>query len=49
MCKSLRLAQFTEIHEKIPFENVTQFINALLSKELELRKIVLLRKITKCI
>lgn len=47
MCKSLRLAHVAEIYEKIPFENATQFINALLSKELALREIVRVEKLIK--
>lgn len=37
LCKSLRLAYMAEIYEDIPFENSTQFLESLLSKELELR------------
>src|SRR5699024_1171228 len=38
MCKSLRLAHTAEIYEDIPFENPRQYLESLLSKELELRE-----------
>ncbi|TCP16083.1 hypothetical protein EV207_1952, partial [Scopulibacillus darangshiensis] len=38
MCKSLRLAHMAEIYEDIPFENPRQYLESLLSKELELRE-----------
>lgn len=36
-CKLLRLAYVADIYEKIPFENVEQYLTALLQQELELR------------
>ncbi|MYL21653.1 AAA family ATPase [Halobacillus litoralis] len=38
MCKSLRLAYVADIYEKIPFENETQYLEALFQKEFELRE-----------
>lgn len=38
LCKSLRLAHMADVYEEIPFENPTQFLESLLSKELELRE-----------
>jgi len=38
MCKSLRLAHVADIYESIAFENSTQFVEALLNKELALRE-----------
>lgn len=38
MCKSLRLAHTAEIYEDIPFESPRQYLESLLSKELELRE-----------
>lgn len=38
MCKSLRLAHTAEIYESIPFENPRQYLESLLSKELEMRE-----------
>lgn len=38
MCKSLRLANVAEIYETIPFENTTQYLEALFQKEIELRE-----------
>ncbi|WP_079529953.1 IS21-like element helper ATPase IstB [Halobacillus hunanensis] len=38
MCKSLRLAYVADIYEKIPFENETQYLEALFRKEFELRE-----------
>src|SRR5690625_2228405 len=47
MCKSLRLAHMAEIYKDIPFENPTQFLESLLSKELELRESVKVEKLIK--
>jgi len=47
MCKSLRLAHMAEVYEKIPFENPTQFLEALLSKELELRESAKVERLIK--
>jgi len=38
MCKSLRLAYVADIYEQIPFENETQYLEALFQKEFELRE-----------
>src|SRR5690625_3698516 len=47
MCKSLRLAHMAEIYEDIPFENPTQFLESLLSKELELRESAKVERLIK--
>lgn len=38
-CKSLRLAYIADIYEKIPFENIEQYLLALLQHELEQREL----------
>lgn len=38
MCKTLRLAYVADIYEQIPFENETQYLEALFQKEFELRE-----------
>lgn len=38
MCKSLRLAYVADIYEQIPFENETQYLEAIFQKEFELRE-----------
>ena len=47
MCKSLRLAYMAEIYEDIAFENPTQFLESLLSKELELRESIKVERLIK--
>lgn len=47
MCKSLRLAHMAEVYETIPFENPTQFLESLLSKELELRESAKVERLIK--
>lgn len=47
MCKSLRLAHTAEIYEDIPFENPTQFLKSLLSRELELREAAKVERLIK--
>jgi DNA replication protein DnaC len=38
ICKSLRLAHIADMYETIPFDEPTQFLETLFSKELELRE-----------
>lgn len=38
-CKSLRLAYVADIYEKIPFENLDQYLTELLQQELDLREV----------
>lgn len=47
MCKSLRLANVAEIYENIKFENPQQFLETLLSKELELREAAKIERLIK--
>lgn len=47
MCKSLRLAHTAEIYESIPFENPRQYLESILSKELELREAAKVEKLIK--
>lgn len=47
MCKSLRLAHLAEIYEDIPFENPQQYLESLLSKELELREAAKVERLIK--
>lgn len=47
MCKSLRLAHMAEIYEDIPFEHPKQYLEALLSKELQLREAVKVERLIK--
>jgi|SRR5699024_585710 len=47
MCKSLRLAHMAEIYEDIPFEHPKQYLEALLSKELQLREAAKVERLIK--
>lgn len=47
MCKSLRLAHLAEIYEDIPFENPHQYLESLLSKELDLREAAKVERLIK--
>jgi|SRR5699024_2028111 len=47
MCKSLRLAHVADVYETIPFENPTQFLESLLSKELKLRESAKVERLIK--
>lgn|SRR5699024_5799562 len=47
MCKSLRLAHTAEIYEDFPFEHPKQYLEALLSKELQLREIAKVDRLIK--
>lgn len=47
MCKSLRLAHTAEIYEDFPFEHPKQYLDALLSKELQLREIAKVDRLIK--
>ncbi|MFD2658610.1 IS21-like element helper ATPase IstB [Gracilibacillus thailandensis] len=38
MCKSLRLAYVADIYDKVPFENPSQYLEALFQQEFELRE-----------
>jgi len=38
-CKSFRLINVADLYEKIPFENLEQYVMELLQKKIELREI----------
>lgn len=46
-CKTLRLAHVAKIYENIPFDDSTQFLEALFLKEIELREKVKVERLIK--